>query len=179
MLAERPASVISRARGCGSFPAAGCFSNLCRMGLDLILRKARIAGEQGAAVDIGIAQGRIAALAPELAGEARHVEQLDGRLVTAGFVETHIHLDKTRILDRCRMEEGTLKEAIAQVAAAKRAFSEEDVYGRARATLENAIVHGTTRLRTHVEVDPRIELRAFRAIARLKQDYAWAVDIQI
>ena len=55
-------------------------------------------------------------------------------------------------------EEGTLQEAIAEVAAAKRAFTEDDVYARARRTLEKAIVQGTTRMRTHVEVDPRIGL---------------------
>jgi cytosine/creatinine deaminase len=91
------------------------------MGLDLILRNARIAGH-GEALDIGIAGGRIAALAPNLVGEALE-QQLDGRLVLAGFVETHIHLDKSCILDRCRSEQGTLKEAISEVAAAKRAFT--------------------------------------------------------
>jgi cytosine deaminase len=30
-----------------------------------------------------------------------------------------------------------------------------------------------------VEVDPRIGLRGFNAIARLKRDYAWAIDLQI
>jgi cytosine deaminase len=72
-----------------------------------------------------------------------------------------------------------LPEAIAQVAAAKRAFSEDDVYARGRRTLEKAILQGTTRMRTHVEVDPRIGLRSFAAIKRLKQDYAWAIDLEI
>jgi len=106
-------------------------------------------------------------------------EDVGGRLVTAGFVETHIHLDKSCILDRCHSENGTLQEAIAQVAAAKRAFSEEDVYERGRRTLEKAIIQGTTRMRTHVEVDPRIGLRSFAAIQRLQRDYAWAIDLDI
>jgi len=65
------------------------------------------------------------------------------------------------------------------VAAAKRAFSEDDIYQRARRTLERAILQGTMRMRSHVEVDPRIGLKGFRAIRRLKQDYAWAIDIEI
>src|SRR6266851_3793306 len=148
------------------------------MGLDLILRNARIAGRTEP-VDIGIAGGRIAALTPNLVGEAREQEQLDGRLVLAGFVETHIHLDKSCLLDRCRSDEGTLREAISEVAAAKRAFTEEDVICRARRTLEKAIVHGTMHMRTHVEVDPRVGLRGFNAVSRLKRDYAWAIDMQI
>jgi cytosine deaminase len=147
------------------------------MAFDLILRNARLVGEDGTR-DIGIANGRFAALAPHLAADARE-EKLDGRLVVPGFVETHIHLDKSCILDRCRSEQGTLKEAISEVAAAKRAFTEDDVYARARRTLEKSILQGTTRMRTHVEVDPRIALRSFDAIRRLKRDYAWAVDIEI
>ena len=96
-----------------------------------------------------------------------------------GFVETHIHLDKSCISDRCACRTGTLQEAIENVAAAKRAFTEDDVYARAKRTLEKAIVQGTTRMRTHVEVDPRIGLKGFRAISRLKRDYAWAIDLEI
>ena len=58
-------------------------------------------------------------------------------------------------------------------------FTEDDVYERARRTLEKAIVQGTTHMRTHVEVDPRVGLRSFKAIRRLKADYRWAVDLKI
>jgi cytosine deaminase len=34
-------------------------------------------------------------------------------------------------------------------------------------------------MRTHVEVDPRIGLKGFDAICRLKADYAWAIDLQL
>ncbi|MGE0034997.1 MAG: amidohydrolase family protein [Xanthobacteraceae bacterium] len=145
---------------------------------DLLLRRALLAGEPGREVDIAIRDGRIAAIESQIAADAP-TEDLGGRLVLPGFVETHIHLDKSCILDRCRAEHGTLDEAIAQVAAAKRAFTEEDVYGRARRTLEKAIVQGTTRMRTHVEVDPRVVLRSFNAIRQLKADYAWAIDLEL
>jgi len=148
------------------------------MALDLILRNARIAGREGETVDVGIASGRIAELAPHIASEAPS-KQLDGRLLVPGLVDSHIHLDKSRILDRCRCEQGTLQEAVSEVAAAKRAFTEEEVYARARATLEQAIAQGTMHMRTHVEVDPRVGLRGFDAIRRLKRDYAWAIDIEI
>jgi cytosine deaminase len=148
------------------------------MAFDLILRDARIAGRDGETLDIGIVGGRIAALEQNLAADGQE-QQLDGRLVVPGFVETHIHLDKSCILDRCRSEQGTLKEAISEVAAAKRAFTEEDIYSRARRTLEKSILQGATRMRTHVEVDPRIGLRGFNAIRQLKRDYAWAIDVEI
>lgn len=147
------------------------------MSLDLIFRDARIAG-RGGLLDIGIKDGRFAAVAAGLEADGPE-ERLDGRLVVPGFVETHIHLDKSCIMGRCDCRHGTLEEAIAAVAAAKRSFTEEDVYDRASRTLEKAILHGTTRMRTHVEVDPRIGLTSFRALKRLKRDYAWAIDIEL
>lgn len=147
------------------------------MPLDLVFKNVRLAG-CGAACDIGVAGGRIVAIEPRLAADAP-AEDLGGRLAVPGFVETHIHLDKSCILDRCRSEQGTLAEAITQVAAAKRGFTEEDVYARAKRTLEKAILQGTTRMRTHVEVDPRIGLTSFRAIRRLKRDYAFAIDLDV
>ena len=144
---------------------------------DLILRNARISGREPQTFDIAIADGRIGAIADGIAANAP-AEDLGGRLVVPGFVETHIHLDKSCILDRCQAG-GTLQEAIAEVTALKRSFSEDDIYERARRTLEKAILQGTMRMRTHVEVDPRVGLRGFRAIRRLKRDYAWAIDIEI
>jgi cytosine/creatinine deaminase len=148
------------------------------MPLDLILRQARLLEDDHALFDVGIAGGRIAEIAPHIASDTAQ-ERLDGRLLIAGFVETHIHLDKSCILDRCDCPQGTLEEAIASVAGAKRAFTEGDIYARAQGTLEKAIVQGTTRMRTHVEVDPRVGLRGFEAVRRLARDYRWALDLQV
>src|ERR1700760_1268279 len=147
------------------------------MPLDLVLRDARIAGHD-APIDIGIAGGRIVEIAHGIAASDREAS-LEGRLAFPGFVDTHIHLDKSCITDRVRGDEATVKEAVASVAAAKAHFTEEDIYARARRTLERAIVCGTTHMRTHVEVDPRIGFKGFDAIRRLKADYAWAIDLQL
>ena len=68
--------------------------------MDLILRNARLASDASRLIDIGIAGGKVAALAPQLAAEAETLD-VGGRLVSPGFVETHLHLDKACILDRC------------------------------------------------------------------------------
>jgi cytosine deaminase len=151
------------------------------MPFDFVLRNGRIAGRDHEPVDIGVRDGRVAAIGPglEAGPDAARDLALDGRLLIAGFVETHIHLDKSCISDRCACRTGTLKEAIESVAAAKLAFTEDDIYARASRTLEKAIVQGTTRMRTHVEVDPRIGLKGVRAVSRLKRDYAWAIDVEI
>ena len=146
--------------------------------MDLILRNARVFGRDQGPADIGIDAGRIVAIAPGLAAEGRELE-VGGRLVSPGLVETHIHLDKTCIIDRCTVAEGTVHEAVAQTAAAKRDFTEADIYARAARTLEKGIANGTTLLRTHVEIDPGIRFRGFDAVRQLAKDYAWAVDIEI
>jgi cytosine/creatinine deaminase len=148
------------------------------MPLDLVLRQGRLTGSDEAPVDIGVADGRIVDIAPHIAADAPE-QQLNGRLVIPGFVETHIHLDKSCILERCNCERGTLEEAIETVAAAKRSFTEADIHARAQRTLEKAIIQGTTRMRTHVEADPRVGLNGFHALRTLKRDYAWALDLQI
>ena len=147
--------------------------------MDLIIRDARILRNDVLVdVDIGIRGQAIAAISPDLAAEGRELKA-DGCLVIPGMIETHIHLDKTCILDRCRIEEGTVAEAVRETAAAKRRFTVEDVYARGRRTLERCIMQGTTRMRTHVELDPGIGMTGFDAVERLARDYAWAIDVEL
>ena len=96
-----------------------------------------------------------------------------------GLVETHIHLDKTCILDRCRIEQGTVAEAVRETAAAKRGFTVDDVVARGRRTLERCIAWGTMHMRTHVEVDPGIGMTGFDGVQQLARDYAWALDLEL
>ena len=133
------------------------------MAFDLILRAARIDGRNDGLADVGIRDGRIAAIEPALPSGGPE-EILDGQLVLPGLVETHIHLDKSCIMDRCRIVEGTLQEAISETARAKAAFTEDDIDARARRTLEKVILAGTQFMRTHVEVDPRIGLKSFNVL---------------
>ena len=147
--------------------------------MDLIIRNACIlqSGELRT-VDIGIVGPAIVAIAPDLEGDAPEL-QAAGCLVTSGLIETHIHLDKTCILDRCHIEEGTVAEAVRITAAAKRDFTVEDVYARGKRTLERCITHGTMRMRTHVELDPGIGMIGFEAVEQLARDHAWAMDIEL
>ncbi|MBR0954789.1 amidohydrolase family protein [Bradyrhizobium canariense] len=144
---------------------------------DLIFRNAVLRGAAGP-MDIGVTRGRITAIEPTLACEAVEVD-VGGRLVLPGFVDSHIHLDKACLLGRCGHDYGSVSDAIRAVAGMKKDFTVEDVYARGARVLERAIVHGTTRMRTHVEIDPRIGLRGFEAVKALKRDYAWAIDLSL
>jgi cytosine deaminase len=53
------------------------------------------------------------------------------------------------------------------------------VHARAAWTLEECILHGATRMRTQVEVDPGIGMRGFEAVSALIREYSWAIEIEI
>lgn len=146
--------------------------------MDLILRNACVIGAEGPLVDIGIDGEKIAAIAPKLAADGESID-LGGRLVSPGFIETHIHLDKSCILDRCSSQRGDLDEAISEGAKAKRGFTPEDVHERASRTLEKAILQGTSHMRTHLEVDPGVGLRSLDGVMPLIDEYRWAIDLEI
>ena len=147
--------------------------------MDLIIRNACFAEADALRIaDIGVRGGSIVAIEAGLAADAQAIDAA-GCLVVPGMIETHIHLDKTCILDRCRIEEGTVAEAVRQTASAKRGFTVEDIYARGRKTLERCISHGTMRMRTHVELDPGIGMIGFDAIEQLARDYAWALDVEL
>ena len=147
--------------------------------MDLILRNALIAGEEGnPPVDIGIEGGRIAAIEVGLTAEGEEID-VGGRLVSPGFIETHIHLDKSCLLDRCKSVKGTLEEAIGEVAKAKQNFQPDEVRDRAVRTLEKSILQGTTHMRTHLEVDPVVGLKSLDGIQPLIDEYKWAIDLEI
>jgi cytosine/creatinine deaminase len=145
--------------------------------LDFVIRNARLPGAEDT-IDIGFEQGRIAALDRGIVCDAPS-HDAEGCLCCGGLIETHIHLDKSRIVDRCAPETERMANAVKRVAAAKKDFTVEDVYARAKATLENCVKNGTTRMRTHVEVDPGVGMRGFEGVQRLVEEYRWAIDIEL
>ena len=147
--------------------------------MDLIIRNARLAdSHRREPVDIGIAGGNIVAIEKSLAAEAERYEA-GGRLACGGLIETHIHLDKSRIMDRTPPETVRKISPMKQVAALKNGFTVADVRARAGRTLTECILHGATRMRTQVEVDPAIGLRGFEGVQSLIAEYRWAIDIEI
>ena len=107
------------------------------MAMDLIVRNAGLAHAPDAPpVDIGVAADRIVAIETALQADGP-VFDAGGGLVCGGLIETHIHLDKSNIIDRCAPEAGRQADAMQRVAAVKQTFTVEDVYERAGRTLNS------------------------------------------
>ena len=90
------------------------------------------------------------------AGTARGVhgaEDGSGKLLLPAFVDGHVHLDKVLIRDELREHDGTLAGAIGAIHERKARYTVDDVRSRARSVIEASVQLGTTRLRSHVDVD--------------------------
>jgi len=147
--------------------------------MDLIVRNARLSDRtDGEPLDIGIDKGRIVAIEKNLNADGK-VYDAKGSLACPGLIETHIHLDKARIIDRCAPQERSKLSPVFGVTPVKPAMTVEDVYNRAKKTVEECIKHGTTRMRTQLEVDPGIGMRGFEGVYALIDEYKWAIDIEI
>ena len=133
--------------------------------LDFVIRNGRlpdVAGDR--LIDIGFSKDRIAAIDPNIISEASSYDA-EGCLCCGGLIETHIHLDKSRIVDRCAPEPSrSSPDHMRRVQAVKPTFTVEDIYTRAKETLENCLKQGTTRIRTHAEVDPPVGIKCVEAL---------------
>src|ERR1041385_4644623 len=99
--------------------------------MDLVIRNARLSDRDGPH-DIGIANGRIVAIEHAIAADAQ-VYDASGRLACPGLIETHIHLDKSRIIERCAPQPRASLSPVKGVTPLKQDMSVEDVRTRAAA----------------------------------------------
>jgi cytosine deaminase len=107
----------------------------------------------GATADIVIDGDTIAEVAPGAAGSVADHIDAEGRLVLPAFIDAHVHLDKALIRDDLPEHDGTLGGAIAAIHERKRRYTVDEVRRRAVAVIEESARLGSTRLRSHVDVD--------------------------
>lgn len=173
-----PAPPANGRRGAETVRRARLIPRENYVALDFILRNARITGNN-APVDIAVAKGCIAEIAPRIAQTAPDADA-GGHFVSPSLVECHFHLDKARILDRIEpLADRRATDYMKRTASIKHTFTVEDVYKRSAATLDQCILNGAGYMRTHIEVDPNVGLNGFDALERLAKDYAWGFDLQL
>ncbi|OZV11452.1 hypothetical protein CIW83_14300 [Tissierella sp. P1] len=104
---------------------------------------------------------------------------LENRIVISGFVDGHMHLDKALIGEKVINKSGTLYEAIEIMSKYKHSMTKEDVKERSKKILDLSFRNGTRFLRTHIDVDDKIQLKSIEALLELKEEYKESMDIQI
>jgi cytosine deaminase len=115
--------------------------------------------------------GVVAAIATaEQAGEARW-------LALPGLVNLHAHADRAYAATSFRPR--SFADALAAAARARADFTVSDVQERARRFFERSICHGVTRIRTHTDVDPVVELRSMDGVSAARADVTGRRDVDI
>ncbi|MCD8485973.1 MAG: cytosine deaminase [Desertifilum sp.] len=144
---------------------------------EILLRQCRLTS--GESVDIAIAEGKIAAIAPNLPGTAQQEYAINHRLVSPPFVESHIHLDSSLTAGDPRSNQsGTLFEGIEIWRERKQSLDFEDVKQRAIATLKLQASHGTLFVRSHVDVSEPT-LTALQALLEVREAVKDWITLQI
>jgi len=146
--------------------------------MDLIIRNANLPdGRVG--IDIGIKDGKIAALEVALTAKAQKEIDASGYLVSPPFVDAHFHMDATLSLGQPRLNQsGTLLEGIALWGELKPHLTVEAIKERALRYCDLAVARGLLAIRSHVDIcDPR--LLAVDALLEVKKQVAPYLDLQL
>ncbi len=137
-------------------------------------------GADGNPLFLLVRDGRILALGAEApAVDGARVTDLRGHLVLPGFVDGHIHLDKSFVGDRWRPHRpaASLRERLAiekeELAAAP------PIEGRADALIAQAAAFGTVAMRCHVDVDATTGLTNLHAVMAAREKWRGTVDIEL
>ena len=143
------------------------------------LINARLA--DGRLVDIGVTAGRITTI-DRAAGAAATSGQLDlcGKLTLPGFVDGHIHLDKT-LLGLPFQPHRAGSTVAERIAIEKRVLRDLPipVETRAKTLVSQVSRFGTVALRSHVDIDTDLGLSNLHALLRVREDVRNIMDIQI
>jgi cytosine deaminase len=131
-------------------------------------------------LDIRIdASGRIAAIGRFLPGVDERVMDLSGRLVTAGLVDVHQHLDKSRTRRVVANPPGTLAGASSGYRAFAETVTHDDIVRRAEETVDACSDRGTVAIRSHTNIEPQTQLRGIEAMLDVRTRCARRMTIQV
>ncbi len=143
---------------------------------DLIIRNGQVAvsSNQTQNADIGIQNGLITAIAPQLSAESHQTIDAQNQWVSPPFVESHIHLDSVLTAGKPRWNQsGTLFEGIEIWRDYKQTLTIEDVKTRSIAALKQQAQYGVLYVRTHADVSEKnlIALQALLEVRKQVEDW--------
>lgn len=134
----------------------------------------------GLPLNIAVKNGRITHIGPQRAAvAAAETIDLEGLLALPGFVDGHIHLDKSFVGDRWRPHQNvaTLRERLA--VEKRELASAPPILDRADALIRQAATYGTLAMRCHVDVDATTGLSHLNAILQARDNWKDLIDIEL
>lgn len=150
--------------------------------IDTLFRNARLA--DGRSVDIAVAGGQIVAVGSTPQGQvgSATVHDLGGLLVLPGLVDGHIHLDKGFIGDAWKAH----RPCTAGFSVRERVQFEKEALAtaapiatRAAAMIDLCSSHGTTQMRSHVDIDAGIGLSHLEQVLAVRDANSDRMSVQI
>jgi cytosine/creatinine deaminase len=145
--------------------------------MDLVIRNG--VTDEGAPLEVGIEDGRIAALAPSGLPAACTELDAQGGIISPPFIESHFHLENAYLWDGMINQSGTLGEAIDIYARVKRDLEPADILARTGRVVRRALANGTFWLRSHVDIDHISGLKILEAVNAARAAYRAQIDIQL
>ena len=155
---------------------------------DILIRNSQLRGKPDEKYDIGIADGKIAALDKKLDGEAATVIDAGGNLVTESYVNTHLHLCKVYTL--MMMDDEAMKSyqgssmgkamtGIELAMKVKENYDEKWIIENVRKAVALAAYYGNTHIRALADVDNKAKLEGVKALIKAREEFKGIVDIQV
>ena len=131
---------------------------------DLLLRGARPWGFDGPA-DVLVRDGVIARIEPDIAAGSAELIDVADRIVLPGLIDAHCHLDKTLHGGPWVPHSAgdALEDRIGNDLRRRGELGIPDV-DRITALLEQMVAAGTSRVRSHTDIDPEVGLRGVVAV---------------
>jgi cytosine/creatinine deaminase len=122
----------------------------------------------------------VGARAPGTAARAGERIDLAGKLVAPAFVDGHIHLDKTHwgAPRLAHVEGSSVRERIAAERVQRHRVA-LPIEAGASALVRALIANGTTRARSHVDIDNDVGLANLEAVLRVREAFSEWIDIQL
>ena len=155
---------------------------------DLIIRNARLRGEDGALIDIAVVGNKISNIESKIKFKAKLEIDASGNIVSESFVNPHLHLCKVWTLEL--MDGSTLDayqgsnmshaaSAIEMASDVKNKYGYEDILIRARRATTLAALNGNLHIRAFADVDSISKLDAVQALLKVKKEFEGVVTLQV
>lgn len=153
---------------------------------EFVVTDARL--RDGRVVDLGVRDGRIAAIAERATLRGGRVIDAGGALVTESFVNAHLHLDKVYTLERAGEDaliaytSGTMGGSMTGIELARSVKEEYDrswLVPNVRRALREAVRYGTLDVLAFVDVDTTAGLEGLAAVVAAREEFRDVLDVTV